>query len=130
MQSPISTALDVTTAAETTPLENVLLFSLKWGPRVLIVGFAGYYSLGVAYHWGVMAAIDRIAMDILVHQVGYAGIGAIMPTFQWYAAWGVRITVGLAAGVVYDVFARVIYAVYEWIQSLELHKYVYLSEFV
>lgn len=103
---------------KTSAAEDIAWFAVKWGPRVIIVALAGYYSLGVAYHMGVMAAIDRIAIDILIKQVGYAGIGAIMPTFQWYSAWAVRITVGLAAGLAYDLTTRIAYSVYEKLQSI------------
>ncbi|MGA8163827.1 MAG: hypothetical protein WB791_02240 [Waddliaceae bacterium] len=49
-----------------------------------------------------MEAIDRIAILILKSSVGYAGIGAIMPTFQWYSAYAVRGIAGLSCGVCYD----------------------------
>lgn len=85
-------------------LSDVLL---KWTPRVIVGTLAGYYSLGVAYEWGFMAKIDRIAINFLVPHVGYAGLGAIMPTFQWYAAWSVRITAAIAAGILYDLSERI-----------------------
>jgi hypothetical protein len=71
-----------------------------WTPPLIVGGFAGYYSLGFAYEKGVMAEIDRIAIRILRHKVGYVGLGVVMPTFQWYTAWGVRVTAAaIAAGV-------------------------------
>src|SRR6202030_3659505 len=82
--------------------KKVFYFALKWTPRTIIAGFAGYYSLGVAYERGIMAAIDRIAIRILYHFVGYAGIGALMPTIQWYAAWGVRIAAAFTTTLLYD----------------------------
>jgi hypothetical protein len=87
---------------------DFLQFILKWTPRTIVAGFAGYYSLGVAYEMGVMAAIDRIAIRILRHFMGYAGIGAFMPTFQWYSAWSVRIVSALGAGLLYDLTERII----------------------
>ena len=88
--------------------QDVFQFALRWTPRAIIAGIAGYYSLGVAYEKGVMAAIDRVAIRVFHHFFGYAGIGAFMPTFQWYAAWSVRIFSALAAGLLYDVAERII----------------------
>lgn len=88
--------------------QDLLQFALKWTPRTIVAGFAGYYSLGVAYEMGIMAAIDRIAIRILRHFMGYAGIGAFMPTFQWYSAWGVRVASALGAGILYDLTERII----------------------
>lgn len=89
---------------------DFFLFALRWTPRALIAGVAGYYSLGVAYDKGVMAAIDRVAIRAFRHFWGYAGIGAFMPTFQWYSAWGVRIISALAAGILYDLAERIVLA--------------------
>lgn len=83
-------------------------FLLRWTPRTIIAGFAGYYSLGMAYDRGLMAAIDRVAIQVFRHFLGYAGMGAIMPTFQWYSAWGVRIVAALAAGLLYDLTERMV----------------------
>ncbi len=85
-----------------------IYFTLKWAPRAIVAGVAGYYSLGFAYDKGIMAAIDRLAISIFRHTVGYTGIGAFMPAFQWYSAWGVRMTAALGAGVLYDVIERVV----------------------
>ena len=79
---------------------------IKWAPRVIAVAIGGYYGLGIAYELGLMALIDQIAIPILKHFFGYAGVGAFMPTVQWYAAWGMRVTIGLAAGFIYDRMAK------------------------
>ena len=81
---------------------------LKWTPRVIVCVVTGYYSLGIAYDTGLMAEIDRIAIPILKNWVGYAGLGAIMPTFQWYAAWAVRVIAAAIAGLIYDLLERLI----------------------
>lgn len=82
-------------------------FALKWTPRTIVACLSGYYSLGVAYEMGIMAAIDRIAIRILRHSLGYMGMAAMMPTFQWYSAWAVRISAAIAAGFIYDLIERV-----------------------
>jgi hypothetical protein len=87
-------------------------FALKWTPRAIVAGLAGYYCLGVAYDTGLMAKIDRIAMRILRPSLGYMGMAAFMPTFQWYSAWAVRVTAALAAGLLYDLIEKVSLAVY------------------
>jgi hypothetical protein len=79
----------------------------KWAPRVLAVLVGGYYGLGLAYSFGLMAAIDKIAIATLKHYVGYVGLGAAMPTFQWYAAWAVRFTFGAFLGLLYDLIERI-----------------------
>ena len=90
-------------------------FWLKWTPRALAIGFGAYYGLGVAYDLGLMAGIDRIAMDILKQSVGYVGIGALMPTIQWYTAVGVRIVMAAMAGMLYDLSERIATYVYrQW----------------
>lgn len=88
--------------------DNCAYFTLKWTPRLLVAGLAGFYSLGVAYDLGLMAAIDQLAIRILKHQVGYVGLGAAMPTVQWYAAWGVRMTAAIGAGLLYDFIERIV----------------------
>lgn len=85
----------------------------KWTPRALVAGIAGYYSLGYAYQYGIMAKIDRVAIPILIKSVGTMGLGAAMPRFQWYSAWGVRMASALGAGLIYDIFDRCISAVYK-----------------
>ena len=87
-------------------------FVLKWTPRAIIAGLAGYYSLGIAYDKGLMAAIDRIAIYIFRHTFGFVGMGAFMPSFQWYSAWAVRIVAAFAAGILYDLAERVAIAAY------------------
>lgn len=91
------------------PLDSpeLLHFALKWTPRMIVVGLAGYYSLGFAYDQGIMAAIDRQAIRILRHSMGYVGVGAFMPTFQWYSAWGVRITAAMGAALIYDLVEKI-----------------------
>jgi len=88
--------------------EKVKQFIFKWTPRAIAAAVGGYYALGVAYHLGLMALIDRVAIAALRQVVGYAGIGAIMPTFQWYAAWGVRIAAAAGAGLIYDVVEKAV----------------------
>jgi hypothetical protein len=88
--------------------KDVASFVLKWGPRTIVVCFVGYYSLGLAYYWGVMALIDKVAISLLLPSVGYAGLGAIMPIVQWYAAWGVRIIAGIGAGFIYEAIVIVL----------------------
>lgn len=87
--------------------QKIKQFILKWTPRAIAAGIGGYYALGIAYHFGLMAAIDKIAIAIIREFAGYAGVGALMPTFQWYAAWGVRILAASGAGFLYDRIERV-----------------------
>lgn len=87
-------------------------FTLKWTPRAIAAGLAGYYCLGIAYETGLMAAIDRIAMRILRPSLGYMGMAAFMPTFQWYSAWAVRVVAAIAAGLLYDLIERICRATY------------------
>lgn len=94
-----------------------LEFMATWTPRTFVGALAGYYSLGIAYEKGVMAAIDRVAIRVLKNSVGYAGIGKFMPSVQWYAAWGVRITATLGATILYDLTERIVYAVARFIFS-------------
>lgn len=81
---------------------------LTWTPRIIVAAVAGYYSLGIAYETGLMAEIDKIAIQILKNWVGYAGLGALMPTFQWYSAWAVRFIAGAVAGLLYDLLERLV----------------------
>lgn len=83
---------------------NLANKAVKWGPQIIICGLAGYYSLGWAYKVGLMAAIDRIVIPILIDyfNVGYIALGALMPTIQWYSAWTVRITAALIADAIYE----------------------------
>lgn len=85
---------------------------LKWTPRFIVAGLSGFYSLGLAYDLGIMAAIDRIAIRVLRHYVGFTGLGAIMPIFQWYAAWGIRAIAAITATLFYDLIERIVYLVY------------------
>lgn len=92
-------------------IENLAYTGIKLTPYLIVTGFAGYYSLGVAYAYGIMAAIDRVAIHMFKHFFGYAGIGAFMPTFQWYSAWGVRISAAAIAGLLYNLIAKIVSAV-------------------
>lgn len=92
-------------------------FISTWGPRVIVAAVAGYYSLGIAYATGLMASIDSVAIPILVDSVGYAGLGAVMPTFQWYSAWTVRTIAALGAGIIYDVVERLAFFIYSKVQG-------------
>lgn len=73
----------------------------------MVIGFAGYYGLGLAYQWGLMALIDKVAIAILSNTTGTAGVGVFMPVFQWYAAWGVRFAYALGAELIYERVERV-----------------------
>jgi hypothetical protein len=88
-------------------VEETKQFLFKWTPRALVVGIGAYYGLGIAYEIGLMAAIDKIAIGILKKSVGYVGIGALMPTVQWYSSIGVRIAMGTAAALGYDLCLRI-----------------------
>ena len=90
------------------PRSDVRTFLIKWTPRALAVLVGGYYGLGLAYGWGVMAAVDKLAIAVLKYYVGYVGVGALMPTFQWYAAWAVRFSFGIALGLIYDLLEKVV----------------------
>ena len=92
--------------------QEYLYFAIKWTPRAIVAGLAAYYSLGIAYERGYMAAIDRVAIRTLRHWMGYAGVGAFMPTFQWYSAWSVRMVAALGAGILYDMIEKVVRAVF------------------
>ena len=87
-------------------MTEVSSFLIKWTPRAIAVAIGGYYGLGIAYEWGLMALIDRVAILVIKHYFGYAGLGALMPTAQWYSAWAVRVVVGLTAGLLYDLIER------------------------
>jgi hypothetical protein len=87
--------------------DYAVTFALRWTPRAIVAGLGGYYSLGIAYDRGIMAAIDRIAIPVLRKTMGHVGMGAVMPTFQWYSAWGVRFISALGAGLLYDLAERV-----------------------
>lgn len=81
----------------------------KMTPRVAIAGISGYYVLGYAYANGWMMAIDQAAIKVMRHYgMGYIAIGALMPNVQWYAAWGVRVTAGLVAGIIYSIAEKVV----------------------
>lgn len=87
-------------------------FVIKWTPRIIAVSVGGYYALGIAYETGLMAEIDKVAIVIIKHHVGYIGLGALMPTVQWYAAWTVRCSFGLIAGLLYDLTEKICLCLY------------------
>lgn len=104
--------------------ENVKQFVYTWGPRTIAAAIGGYYCLGIAYKIGLMAAIDKIAIPILVHSVGYAGLGAIMPLFQWYTAVGIRIVSAVLAAALYDLIKAVCKCAIERLSTLKPLKAV------
>ena len=87
---------------------------LKLAPRIIIGGLAAYYSLGLAYNMGLMAVIDKFAIKILLPNVGYIGLGAVMPTVQWYTAWTARLIVGTVAAFLYDLCEKIATLVYRY----------------
>lgn len=101
------------TSIESTPFE----FMMKWTPRAIAVAIGGYYGLGIAYDYGLMAVIDKIAIDVIKHFAGYAGVGALMPTVQWHAAWVVRVIIGLSFGFIYDRIEVLVSTTSKFVQS-------------
>ena len=92
-------------------------FLLKWTPRALAALAGGFYSLGLAYDLGLMIEIDRLAIKLIRPWLGHIGIGLFMPTFHWYAAWGVRCLAALLTGLIYDLLARLVrYLIKRWRQ--------------
>ena len=96
--------------------EKVMTFVVKWTPRAIAIAVGGYYGLGIAYEMGLMALIDQVAIRVIKHFVGYAGIGALMPTVQWYSAWAARIAIGLVTGLLYDLTERTVKACWTMIK--------------
>ena len=84
----------------------------NWGFVTVGSFVGGLYGLGFCYKLGVMARIDQIAMPILINWFGYAGLGAIMPTFQWYSAAAVRFCCAAVAGAVCLLIQKI--ACYLW----------------
>lgn len=117
------------TIQNSSPVGGLKPFLLKWTPRLCVVTLAGYYGLGVAYEIGLMALIDRVAIRILKHFLGYAGIGAFMPSVQWYGAWGARLTIALFAGLIYDFLERGVLrcAVYTPLRTIQLPMQLRMS---
>lgn len=99
------------------PREFYSNFVFRWTPRIVVGTAVGYYSLGAAYAFGVMAKIDAFAIPIIVGFVGYMGLGAAMPLFQWYSAWGVRIVAFSLAALIYDQSERIVLLAYRWIKG-------------
>lgn len=82
---------------------------LQWGPRTIVAAFAGYYGLGYAYMNGITDQIDSVAKRIFYDYFGgYAGVGAFMPSFQYYSAWGIRAAAAIGAAATYDMGARIL----------------------
>ncbi|MBX7067140.1 MAG: hypothetical protein K1X28_07910 [Parachlamydiales bacterium] len=109
-------------SVSSTPPESatpVTDFLLKWTPRAVAVAIGGYYGLGIAYEMGLMAAIDQFAIQVIKNFGGYVGIGALMPTVQWYSAWAVRIVMGIASGILYDLAERAVQCFYLQITARE-----------
>jgi hypothetical protein len=96
-------------------IEAVGRIICSWGPYTIAACIGGYYGLGVAYEYGVMAAIDKVAMSILKDQVGYVGMGALMPTVQWYSALAVRTVCAITAGLIYDMIAKIVLFFYDFL---------------
>jgi len=90
--------------------DHAITLALRWTPRAIMAGLGGYYSLGIAYDHGVMAALDRVAIALFRRTMGHVGMGAFMPTFQWYSAWGVRFIAAIGAGILYDLAERTVFA--------------------
>lgn len=98
--------------ASRTYIDGLVHFTLRWTPRTIVAGVSGYYCLGIAYEVGIMAAIDRIGIRILRPSLGYMAIAAVMPTFQWYSAWGVRVCFGLTATLIYYLIEKILGFIY------------------
>lgn len=97
-----------------------MIATLKtWTPRVVVGFVAGWYSLGFAYELGVMHKIDLLAMAIFKHFFGRAGIGAFLPVFQPYSAYGVRCIAALMGTVLYDRTEKLVCYVYRKIRHHE-----------
>lgn len=97
------------TPVSETPITD---FFVKWTPRAIAATVGGYYGLGIAYELGLMALIDQVAIQILKNIFGYAGIGALMPTVQWYTASGVQVIIALGSGLLYDLAEKCAKCVY------------------
>jgi hypothetical protein len=94
-------------------MNSDLALTISWrSPQVLFAAVAGYCSLGMAYESGLMAAIDKVAIKVLIKHVGYIGLGAAMPAFQWYAAWGIRVVACVIAAALYELCLRIVSACY------------------
>lgn len=98
-------------------LRKCVDFTAKWTPRATVSFISGYYSLGIAYEKGYMAKIDQIVIRVMYPSIGYMGIATFMPKFQWYSAWGIRISAALLAGVIYDTLERICLIFWNYIQS-------------
>jgi hypothetical protein len=85
-----------------TPQRDIKQIVFKWGPRAVVALFFGYYALGVAYEFEIMAKLDKVAIPVIKYFGGRAGIGAAMPYFQQYSALGIRFAAAAFGGLLYD----------------------------
>lgn len=87
-------------------------YRVTWTLRGVFALIAAYYALGIAYSVGLMAYLDSLAIQVLPHYIGYAGMGAAMRWFQWNSAWAVRGLFAIGGAVLYDVLAKVFSSLY------------------
>jgi len=107
--------------------KNLIRKACQITPRIAVTALAGYYILGYAYVYGWMAMIDQFAIRFMRDQhMGYMAIGALMPTIQWYAAWGVRITAGTLAYLSCCLIQKIIAYTYSFFSSFRKTKRVSL----
>lgn len=80
------------------------------GPRTIIGLAAGFYCVGYLYANGWMALADKATMYVMRDylNMSYIAIGALAPTIQWYTQHTIRIGVGIAAALAYDLMERVV----------------------
>lgn len=102
--------------------DRAMTIAFRWTPRAIMAGLGGYYSLGIAYDYGLMASIDRVAIAVFRKTMGHVGMGAFMPTFQWYSAWAVRFSAAVTAGLLYDLAERGIIAAYSCLRVQALRE--------
>jgi hypothetical protein len=92
-------------------------FFIKWVPRAIVATVGAYYGLGLAYAWGIMAVVDKVAIGTIKYFAGYVGIGKFMPLFQWYAAWGVRFVSGIVFERLYDLCEKIAKCLYHYLKA-------------
>jgi hypothetical protein len=97
--------------------EKVASLLIKWTPRAAAVAIGGYYGLGLAYEFGWMVLIDKVAIYIIKNFFGTVGVGAIMPTAQWYSAWAARFVIGIGTGFLYDGCEKIAFKCWEKISE-------------